>query len=257
MDQGVPGEHRRPAGAGRRPHQPAQVADLVASRPGSAAAPRATIAGERSMPVASAPTSARNAVTWPGPQPTSTTGPPSAWAPPGRAARSRTAAPSSSSTSVLGVRRGDGVVRRAHPGVARSAPAASTASRSTAGAAARLPPTGDRPEQVHPARVLLARAALELAHQRLGGRPSAPGRPRPRRGRRRGAAVGPGPQLAGRLRAAQQQHREQGALVGARSSSSSRTWWYFRVRRPVSDHTMRTRPRSLSPRAVASTVCSS
>ena len=42
---------------------------------------------------------------------------------------------------------------------------------------------------------------------------------------------------------------------GSSPSRSSRIWWYFSVRRPVSDHTIRSSPRSLSARAVRSTVC--
>ncbi len=43
----------------------------------------------------------------------------------------------------------------------------------------------------------------------------------------------------------------------AKSRISERVWWYFRVRRPVSVHTTRNSPRSLSARAVSSTVRSS
>jgi hypothetical protein len=71
------------------------------------------------------------------------------------------------------------------------------------------------PEQVHPSAVLLAWTLRQLAHQRglaLGHRPQ-----RPLDGGPVGEHVqplGPGAQLSGRLRPAQQQHGEEPALFG-------------------------------------------
>ena len=78
-------------------------------------------------------------------------------------------------------------------------------------------------------------------------------------GRRRRAAARCGCcSSPGACGAAQQQHREQRPLVvGQARACSSSVWWYFSVRRPVSDQTIRSSPRSLSRRPTCSTVCSS
>ena len=98
VDQRVPPEHRRPPAARGGTAQPPQVADLEASRPGKRRRASLTIAGERSIPVASAPPSARYAVTCPGPEPTSTTGCPAAWASTRSSSQVSNGSPCSSST---------------------------------------------------------------------------------------------------------------------------------------------------------------
>ena len=73
VDERVPPQDGRPPGlvAGRLSRRRSPTSKV---RPGKRRRASATIAGERSMPVASAPPSARYAVTCPGPEPTSTTG---------------------------------------------------------------------------------------------------------------------------------------------------------------------------------------
>ena len=113
---------------------------------------------------------------------------------------------------VLGVRRGDGVVRRTHPLVAglcsvrEHAVTVDLGRRSDVGSCGRLA------ETVHPAVVVLAGLARKLADQPtlghpgeglLGGLPVG----------ERVHPLGAGAQLARRLGAAQQQHREQRPFV--------------------------------------------
>ena len=94
-----------------------------------------------------------------------------------------------------------------------------------------------------PAALLLAGAALELGDERLVA---------VARATQRGVdlvevgevvqAVGAGAQLAGRLRAAQQEQGDDRSLAVVEVSRSSSTWRYFVARAPLPACTMRARP---------------
>ena len=215
VDEGVPREHGGPARAVRRPHQPAQVAHLVVAV--REAAPRLLDHARRQVDagrVGAGVGEVRRHVT--------------------------RAAAHLDHRAAVGVR-GDPVEQPAlerlcraarRPGGRRTpwrprrrtnaparrgprAPAASTDSRSTAGSG-----RGDHAlrqrhvaQQVHPAGVVLAALAGQLADQRLG-----PGGQVGQDDLDRAAVgeavqpVGAGPQLAGRLRTAQQQHGHERLL---------------------------------------------
>ena len=156
VDERVPPENGRPpelvagrsGAAGRRPWK---------LRPESVAWPRSP-SRERSIPVASAPRSARYAVTCPGPEPTSTTGCPAAWATTRSSSQVSNGSCSSSSTRW-------------------SAYAVATASYDERTCVALVPAGDDhvpvhggaasacrdRPEEVHPAPVLLPGSPFQRA----------------------------------------------------------------------------------------------
>ena len=121
----------------------------------------------------------------------------------------------------LGVRRRHRVVRRPH---LRVAGARSLGQHDLAvdgrrsGGRRRL--GLDRPEEVHPTPVLLARPSFQLVHEG-GGQPRQPSQHRLHRLTvgERVQPVGAGAQLPRRLRAAQQQHGDQRPLVGLEGES--------------------------------------
>ena len=165
--------------------------------------------------MASAPPSARYAVTCPGPEPTSTTGRPAACGEHPVQQPGLERQPAQLVDEVVGVGGRDGVVRRPHPRVARVRAAGDHRVPVDRTAAAATGLLRDRSEEVDPAPVLLPGPPLELAHQRL----RAAGHPAQARldlapVGERVQPLGAGAQLAGRLRAPEQQHGEQRPLVG-------------------------------------------
>ena len=153
-------------------------------------------------------------MTWPGPQPTSTTGRPSACATHPVEQPRLERQPGELVGQVVGVGARHGVVRRPDPRV--------TLVRALREDDVAVDRRGDcrgrlrrRAEEVDPATVVLPRSPLELADQRLG----APGHPAQARldvvTTGEGVqSLGAGPQLARCLRTSQQQHGDDRALVG-------------------------------------------
>ena len=168
------------------------------------------------MPIASAPASARYAVTWPGPQPTSTTGPPSACTATRSSSHvSKGCCPRSSSTRwsayVVATASYDDRTRssRAAP------PAARTDSRSTAGAASATKPSVT---VTSPSRCThrlscwpRCRGSSRTSGSGRAARSARTSSTSPRSAKRV-QPVGARPQLPGRLRAAEQQHGHQRPL---------------------------------------------
>ena len=188
VDERVPREHRRPPAAVGRPHQPAQVADLVGAvrepAPGLLDHPRRQVdarrvrAGAREVgrdvPRPAADLDHRPAVGVRG-DPVEQPALERQAASARRRARRRTPPPPRRTTTAPARR-------------APRPPSARTASRSTAGGPRRRL-SGASAEQVQPPVVLLAGRAAAAGGPGLRARPSGAARPRPHRGRRRRAAA--------------------------------------------------------------------
>ena len=206
----------------------------------------------------SAPAAARYAATWPGPVPTSTTGRPPA--------RPATRPSSQRSNGLAGPARRR-AARRTSPPPRRRPHAPSRRGQrllrqhdlAVDGRPERQRRRGlglDRPEEVYPPPVLLARPSFQLAHQR-GGPFIGRGRQSSQHGLdglavgERVQPVGAGAQLAGACGPRSSRTVISARSSGWRASRSSSSWWYFSVRGPRSAHTTRTRPRSLRLRSVS------
>ena len=171
MDEGVPREDGGPARAGRRPHQPAQVADLVVAV-GEASAGLGDHAGREvdAGRVGARLDEVRRDVSWTAPglddgAAVGVRGDPVEQPTLERLAEQLVG-------QVVGVAGRDGVVGRSHPLVARLAHRRRAPLR---GPLPARPPDGDLghrdvAEQVYPADVVLPALPGQLAHQRLWSR---------------------------------------------------------------------------------------
>ena len=210
VHQRVPRRDQRPARSGRRGGQPVRSATSKRSS-GNRRRASATMPSARSNPVTSAPAAARWAVICPGPQPTSATGPPPASV--GEALEQ----PAVEGLAIelveqlVGVGAGDGAVGVGDVRVPVAVRVGSAARRPARGVGASAV---DRAEEVGPPSLLLARLPLLLLDERLvaGGERAQRGVDLLQVGE--GVqALGPAAELARRLRAAQQQQREDGPLA--------------------------------------------